>query len=278
MFNMEDFDKLKYRILLPREWLDHWKIPSKWANHFGEIQAYCMFLGYPRSGHSLIGAILDAHPNAVISHELDALDYVEEDITREQLFGLILERNRWFVEGGQEWDEYKYQIENSMQGKFKKLQVIGDKKGGMSTERLLRNPQILEKLEQIVRMPIKIIHVVRNPFNVVATMHKRGDGPTLELCAANNFIYHKTIDRLKKKNGKNVYTLPYELFTQEPKEQLKKLCLFLNLPPDEKYINQAISIVREPHESQKEIKWSRKARDIVNLAIEKFKFLKIYAK
>ena len=30
---------------------------------FDDLKTYCMFLGYPRSGHSLIGALLDAHPD-----------------------------------------------------------------------------------------------------------------------------------------------------------------------------------------------------------------------
>ncbi len=32
---------------------------------FKEVQAYCIFLGYPCSGLSIIGALLDALPNAV---------------------------------------------------------------------------------------------------------------------------------------------------------------------------------------------------------------------
>ena len=35
-----------------------------------------MFIGYPRSGHSLIGSLLDVHPNAIVAHELDALKFV----------------------------------------------------------------------------------------------------------------------------------------------------------------------------------------------------------
>ena len=33
-------------------------------------ETYCMFLGYQRSGHSLIGALLNAHPGTVIAHDL----------------------------------------------------------------------------------------------------------------------------------------------------------------------------------------------------------------
>ena len=34
-----------------------------------------MFIGYPRSSHSLVGAILDAHPEIIIPHEYNLLKY-----------------------------------------------------------------------------------------------------------------------------------------------------------------------------------------------------------
>jgi hypothetical protein len=42
---------------------------------FEQIEA-CLFIGYPRSGHSLIGSLIDAHPHAALGHELDLLKYV----------------------------------------------------------------------------------------------------------------------------------------------------------------------------------------------------------
>ena len=47
---------------------------------FETIQLYCMFVGYPRSGHSLVGAMFDAHPDIVIAHELDALRYLKAGV------------------------------------------------------------------------------------------------------------------------------------------------------------------------------------------------------
>ena len=35
------------------------------------IQTFVLFIGYGRSGHSLVAAILDAHPKIVIAHEFD---------------------------------------------------------------------------------------------------------------------------------------------------------------------------------------------------------------
>ena len=37
-----------------------------------------MFIGYPRSSHSLLGAILDAHPEIIIPHEYNVLKYWEK--------------------------------------------------------------------------------------------------------------------------------------------------------------------------------------------------------
>ena len=37
------------------------------------IRTFVLFIGYGRSGHSLVAAILDAHPKIVIAHEFDVL-------------------------------------------------------------------------------------------------------------------------------------------------------------------------------------------------------------
>ena len=63
---------------------------------------------------------------------------------------------------------------------FCSLKVIGDKKGG-HTSKVLINPNNMHRLEvlsQLVQVPMKFIHVVRNPFDNISTMtlrkaHKR---------------------------------------------------------------------------------------------------------
>lgn len=37
---------------------------------FASVRTFVLFVGYPRSGHSLIGSIMDAHPNIIIAHEV----------------------------------------------------------------------------------------------------------------------------------------------------------------------------------------------------------------
>ena len=51
------------------------------------------------------------------------------------------------------------------------LQVIGDKKGTATSRLLLSagNIQVLEEMQGALRVPLKFIHVIRNPFDNIAT-------------------------------------------------------------------------------------------------------------
>src|SRR5829696_2032744 len=70
---------------------------------FAEVERYAMFGGYPRSGHSVIGSLLNAHPDMVVAHELNALRYVQAGFSRLQLFSLLLESDRKFEAHGRTW-------------------------------------------------------------------------------------------------------------------------------------------------------------------------------
>ena len=50
------------------------QLKEKLVNAYDEVETFVMFIGYPRSGHSLVGALLDAHPEVIIAREYDILD------------------------------------------------------------------------------------------------------------------------------------------------------------------------------------------------------------
>ncbi len=62
-----------------------------------QIESFCLFLGYPGSGHSVIGALLDAHPEVVISNEIHVLRLMQAGIPAERLFRMIAENARIFA-------------------------------------------------------------------------------------------------------------------------------------------------------------------------------------
>lgn len=143
---------------------------SKYEEFYGDIEKYCMFIGYPRSGHSLVGSLLDAHQNMIIAHELDALKYLDSGFSRKQLYQQILENSIKFNETDREWTGYSYWVPNQWHGRFSELKIIGDKKGSRSVLRFMRNPGILQKLRDEIEIDIKFIHVTRNPFDNISRM------------------------------------------------------------------------------------------------------------
>jgi hypothetical protein len=144
---------------------------------FGEIETFCMFIGYPRSGHSLIGSLLDAHPNMIIAHEQDLLGHIQAGFGRDQVYYLLLRNSRVFTQAGRTWHGYSYRVPNQWQGRFKRLQVIGDKQAGASTERLGSDPELLKLLQDVIDANIKFVHVVRNPYDMISTTYKSRKRP-----------------------------------------------------------------------------------------------------
>ncbi|MFW6087995.1 MAG: sulfotransferase, partial [Myxococcota bacterium] len=135
----------EYRSLMKAFVRSLYLVP-RYRQDFAQVEAFCLFIGYPRSGHSLIGSLLTGHPECVISHELNALAYVRRGFRREQLFALILDRDQWFSHQGREWTGFDYSVEGLWQGHHDRLRVIGDKKGGASTLLLERDPTLLHAL------------------------------------------------------------------------------------------------------------------------------------
>jgi hypothetical protein len=61
---------------------------------FDQVENFCMFIGYPRSGHTLVGSLLDAHPNIILADELNALKFIEAGFSERQIFYLLLRNSR----------------------------------------------------------------------------------------------------------------------------------------------------------------------------------------
>ncbi|MHA1398649.1 MAG: hypothetical protein ACTSSF_13240, partial [Candidatus Heimdallarchaeaceae archaeon] len=167
---IEKSSNLKAKFFLFRDFILSLFLALFNWRHFKNIEKYVMFIGYPRSGHSIFGSLLDAHPNIIISHEQNVLFYLKYHFSKNQLFSLILKNSRDFTKHGRKWEEYVYSVPNQWQGKFTQLKAIGDKKGGISSVMLQDNPFLIEKLQKRIRKKIYFIHVIRNPFDNITTM------------------------------------------------------------------------------------------------------------
>ena len=238
-----------------------------------DLERFCLFLGYARSGTTLVGATLNAHPEIVIANELDVLQYVELGTPRNEIFSLLLQRDRYFAEIGHQWTGYDYKVPGQFQGTFTRLRVIGDKRAGRSTHRLGERPELLDTLRSTVGVPVQVVHVVRNPFDTITTMAWHGKR-TLGPAIAKYQRMSATVDEVRSRlRPEELLDIRYESFAEHPEQQLRDLCTFLGVAPTAAYLRDCASLVdSSPSRSRDRLPWSVDERRQVEALIENARF------
>ncbi len=243
------------------------------------VETYCMFLGYQRSGHTLIGALLNAHPDIVMAHQLGTLKYILAGFSKRQIYSLILENATAFTErGSTSGGRYSYQIPNQWQGKFRRLKIIGDKEGDGVTRRLMARPWLLPRLWKTIKGNIKVLHVVRNPYDNISTISKRMD-MGLEESIKFYFSLCRTVADVRKKiNAADLFDIRHEAFIDDPKELLRQMCAFLGVDAPDDYLNDCADIVfKSPHKTRHDAPWNDGLIAGVEERMSQFPFLEGYS-
>jgi len=202
-----------------------------------------MFLGHPRSGHSLIGSLLDAHPEIVCAHELGVLMHVFGCFSKKQVYYLLLKNSRMFTTKGRTSSGYSYFVPEQWQGKFKVIRAIGDKQGDGAVLRLQARPWLLKRLKQVINQQFRAFHIIRNPFDNIATISTRHQ-MTLSQSIEYYFSLSETMCWAKDQLCPDeLFECRHEAFVAEPDKWLKAMCLFLGMNASENYLNSCKTIV-----------------------------------
>jgi hypothetical protein len=254
-------------------------LPAWWGglrgkHRFHDVRVFCLFLGYPKSGHSLVGALLDAHPDVAISHELHALKYAAAGFREHQIYHLILKRSSDFSRGGRERGGYVYDVAGQWQGRHRNLRVIGDKKGEGTT---LWLPSQLDRLRRRIGAALRFIHVVRNPFDNIARIALRRE-KTLEAAADHYFALCATVTALERRLGSGeLFEIRHEVFVRDPRSSLVRLCGFLGIDPSPEYLEACSRVVSPtPHRSRFDAPWSHRLIADVQARMRAIRYLEGY--
>lgn len=197
----------------------------------GRPERFVVFMGYSRSGHSLVGSLLDAHPDAVIAHELHALKHVARGRAFDSVTRALRQNARIFQLTGRRYTGYDYVVPDQWQGMTRRLTVVGDKKGNGSARLLRRDPDALRRILDRVPVPLHAIHVVRNPYDNIATKALR-TGRRLADAAETYFANAETIADLRTRNDIAVHDLHLDDLIARPRSVLADLLRALDLDPD----------------------------------------------
>lgn len=162
-----------------------WLLPDKFVpltqQEVERVEKFVFFVGYQCSGHSIVGTMMDSHPNMIIAHEFQLFDMMRKgkNVTKHRLFNNLYKNSfNELVRGargfkGLQQKGYLLGINGTWQAKFSQLKVIGNKKGGRTSNLFSKNAKALIKhyhqLTALIDMPVLAIHVVRNPFDMIAT-------------------------------------------------------------------------------------------------------------
>jgi len=255
---------------------------SAWARrrykaHFDDIKAFCLFVGYPRSGHSVVGAVLNAHRDAVIAHELNAPPLILAGCTREDLYARILARAAWYNLRGNT-SNYVYQVPGQWQGRFAALRVIGDKRGGAVTRCLAANPDFFQRVRALVGVPLRLVHVVRNPFDNIGAI-SIAEALSLADSIEFYFAHCQTTSRLDAVCApRELITVHHEAMVRAPSAVVTDLCRFLDLECYPRYLEDCSRVVfKRPTYTRQLVGWSAaQIRDVERRA-RAFSFLEGYS-
>jgi hypothetical protein len=250
---------------------------------FADLERFCFFIGYARSGHTLVGAMLDAHPEVVIAHELDAVSCVRHHFTRAQLFALLLERDHRFGDMGWTWSGYQYEVPGQYQGRYERLRVLGDKRANSAALQLARWPELLDRIRHTVKVPIRVVHVTRNPYDNIATAARRHRFPSTELSVLTQATnWYETscdaVDRIRRMlEPSELLDIRYESFIEEPKVSLGELCRFVGVEPEASYLDACAGLIwPSAKRTRDDVEWSEEERRGVERLIERHELLGSY--
>jgi hypothetical protein len=237
---------------------------------FKEVEKVFFLVGYPRSGSTLIGSLLNGHPEMVIAHESDIFRYVKPGVTRNQLFAILLERDRLFAAAGRQFNGFDYAVPGTSQGVYDRLRVIGDKHAGRPARRIHENPELLDRFRKTVRVPLRVLQINRNPYDMIASRVRK---PTSIPVDDGIEIYRKlgvAVDDVRSRlDPTEMYELRYEDFTADPERRLRDICAFIGVEAPPGYAEAgAASIDRGGRRGRDTIPWTDAQRAAVDTLIE----------
>ena len=251
--------------------------------------------------------MLNQHPNIAISNEFSSIKRINllgkrniRSILRQTLYAALKTKNVDFMARGGSF----FTKLNTEYSESPSIRVLGDKKGGESTQILRQtNFDILQGIED-TKKTLKLISVIRNPYDAISTRTLRStlDGaqkPAIQLAEilgtqkqaharlsknlpdviSRFFNKMQVVQGLTERYGEALILIHYHEFVAEPRQQLRKLLNFLDVAEPSDYLDEAPKQVRSNSRSRDLIKyvWTDSVRAEVAERMSQFDFLANYS-
>lgn len=203
-----------------------------------------LFFGSPRTGSTLLGHVLNRHPQVLVANEYRFLQKiirenksVEKEIkclqkTAWRHFDNGLENKKKFMDFQSRWSS----VEVGMNLKKKPVCILGDKKAGGNVRIYLENPEKTEVFLKNYR-PF-ILQIIRHPVDAAYSSMKAFD-MDFQSALIDQIERTKIGFNIGNKYLKSFHFLYYENLLEKPDETLSNLCRFFNIDENTEWISES---------------------------------------
>ncbi|XP_020617575.1 uncharacterized protein LOC110055526 isoform X2 [Orbicella faveolata] len=280
---------------------------------YGHVKIILFFIGYPRSRHSLLGSLLDAHPHMVIADETNAFGKWSSNPNKWMnhsvyaYYDTIFNASQRAIKRGRRsgvfkesvvntTSKYRYYVPNQWQSTFDQyIEIIGDKAGGYTAFAMKRTNAVeaVHLLEKTAGAKVKFVHVVRNPFDNIATMvlrkrdikerygeHKlKVNAPEeLDTKIKTYFSMAEGCNLARETFPGSVIDVPSIEIVKNPVETLRRICQFLEIACTEQYLlDCAATVDPVPSITRDFIEWTAEQKHKVYDMMGKYSFFEGYS-
>jgi hypothetical protein len=292
-------------------------LPNLTSQSIKDVKMFVFFVGYPRSGHSIIASMIDAHPDAILAHEFNLFNKLAMQLSigneylldKAHLFNTLYQDSYTeaivgWRSGKSSYDKKGYSLKvnasQSWQGRFRTLKVIGDKAGG-STSRVYRDHpklflQIYRSLVDTVRVPVRVIHVVRNPYDMIATRllyrmssikRQKAQFNSTNKTRNDKVIYQAfqglykevmAVHDMMEACNLTVLEIHNEEFIHNPRKEMKSVCEFLGLGCSESYLNMCEQMTyKNVSRTRDSVEWTTEIKGLIETHMLQLPFFKRYS-
>lgn len=288
--------------------------PSDLYKAYDHVHSVLFFIGYPRSRHSLLGSLLDAHPHMVVSDEAMAFPrwigglktWLNGSI--HAFYDTLFEASQRAVDHGRRsrvfqgsvvnvTSSYAYYVPNQWQGQYDQyIEVIGDKSGAFTAGAMRKDNALdaVRLLEKAADVKVKFVHVVRNPFDNIATMvlqdarvkkretgkrkMKVGAPSILDESINRYFGWAAGCNKARQAFPASVIDIPSLEIVKNPADTLRNICKFLGITCSERYIEGCAATVDPvPSMTRDFIEWTAEQKNRVYEEMKKYSFFDSYS-
>ena len=239
-------------------------------------QKFVLVVGNSRSGTTIVGAIINSHAHMICANETTASSNFWRGLGRESILKEIIENSEANYAAGRLSEGYSYAIETDNKASSD-IGVIGDKVWNPALLLMAGQRTLLASLEQLMRCSIVLVHCVRNPFDVIATMHQRS-GASLRDRLRWYTMHCEAIQIIIERGDHPILLVRHEELITDPCGVSRHMFAWLGHSTNKEHLARIQrKILKTPHISRNSVDWPADISEEVFSLILRFPYLTEYS-